>query len=111
MKTLLLVLSVAAAGCSAVQPLLPNTVAPEFEHISHVSQHAPMTATPTHYGANILSVTANWDIGSHVYVTLAEGISLDHCRPETKYYSTDCGEIVGPREQFTARIGYKFNVK
>lgn len=104
-----LILAASVAGCSTLRAIEPNSLAPEFEHISHATQHAPFTSHPTKYGANLVSLTAEWDVGTHVYVTLAEGISLD------RRYRDDngpmCGEILGPREQFTARIGYKFTLK
>lgn len=90
-----------AQGCAA----LPNSVAPEFTHISHASQH--FGANHTNYGANIANVTAEWDFGKHAYLTLSEGIDLDrHYRDINSY-----GDIIGPREQFTAKVGYKFVIK
>lgn len=101
MKALILIAAAAASGCA----VMPNSVSPEFEHISHATQH--FGANHTNYGANIANITAEWDVGRHVYVTLAEGIDLDrHYRDINSY-----GNIVGPREEFTARIGYKFITK
>jgi hypothetical protein len=55
----------------------------------------------------VVQVTAQWDLTKRLYVNASEGLSLD------KHYAWDNsnGEIIGPREQFTARIGYKFMVR
>jgi len=100
MRRAIILLSLAASGCAA----LPNTIAPELEHMSHATQHAPLTDHPTRYGANIAQVTAQWDMGA-AYVSLSEGIGLN------RKYPYSYGEIEGPREQFTARIGYQFTVR
>lgn len=91
-------------GCSALRVIEPDTVRPEFEHISHATQHEPFTSSPTNYGANIVSVIAHWDTPKGTYLELGEGISLDR-----DYDGQECGEIAGPREQFTLRIGYVFH--
>jgi hypothetical protein len=96
-------------GCATAQrvgtALVPNTLAPEFEHISHASQH--FGSNTTTYGANLASLVAHWDVSKRVYIELGEGFSLDK-----KYADgTACGEITGPREQFTGRIGYRFTLK
>jgi len=103
MKTQIVLAAVLAAlnGCA----LVPATVTPEFVHISHATQHEPFTDHPTRYGANIADVALGWNLAPHVTLTLAEGVSLDRHYPWMPGY----GEIVGPREQFTGRIGYTFN--
>ena len=90
-------------GCAAI---VPNTVTPELEHMSHASQHRPFTESPTRYGANIASVVLGWNLPRGVSLQLAEGISLDK-----RYATPSCGEIEGPREEFSARIGYSFKVR
>jgi hypothetical protein len=97
--------AVLVSGCTVLKAIEPNSLAPEFEHISHLTQHEPFTSHPTKYGANIANLTAEWDVGKHIYVTLAEGVSLD------RRYPNSCGEIIGPREEFTGRVGYKFVLK
>ena len=99
-KHVVILSAAALSGCA----VLPNTIAPEFEHMSHATQHAPLTEHPTRYGANIAQVTAQWDYG-RAYVSLSEGIDLN------RHYPYSYGEIEGPREQFTARIGYRFTVR
>jgi len=85
--------------------IVPNSIRPEFEHMSHLSQH--LSAAHTNYGANIVNVVAHWDTPAHTYIELAEGIDLDrHYRDINSY-----GDIIGSREEFTARIGYVFQVK
>lgn len=88
--------------------MLPNYVAPEFEHMSHATQHQPITSSPTNYGANIVQVTAHWDMPKHFTLDLSEGYDLDK---RWAGANPTCGEIEGPREQFTAKIGYKFIIK
>ena len=92
----------AVSGCMAV---LPNTISPEVEHMSHITQHRPFTDHPTDDGALILGATARWNLG-RVYVEIAEGFDVcPHHMPDDAV-----GEIVGPREEFTARIGYTFTI-
>ena len=73
--------------------------------MSHLSQH--FGDHPTNYGSNAFDVAAHWDFG-HVAVELAEGISVDRHYPGV---NATCGEIEGPREQTTLRVGYSFNIK
>jgi len=91
-------------GCAT---LTPDYVAPELEHISHATQHEPFTHDPTRYGANIASVVVGYELPHNLNLELGEGVSLD------RHYATynEWGEIVGPREQFTARVRYMFRVK
>lgn len=102
-----LLLAFALSGCSTLTAVIPNTIAPELEHMSHASQHAPFTSSPTAYGANIAQLTAQWNLPHHFYFNASEGVNLNR-----HYASGDsCGEIEGPREQFTARIGYNFKLR
>jgi hypothetical protein len=101
-KALACCAALALAGCAA----LPNSVRPEFEHISHASQHEPFTDHPTRYGANVANLVLHWDLPKHITLELAEGVDLDR-----HYVSSDsCGEIIGPREQFTGRVAYSFTI-
>lgn len=90
------------SGCAA----LPNTVAPEIAHLSHISQHAPFSDHPTDDGANIFGVVARWNFG-HAYAELGDGLDIDRHHSVTGAN----GEIIGSREEFTARIGYAFTVR
>jgi hypothetical protein len=90
----------AIAGCAIV----PNSVRPEFEHMSHATQH--FGADQTNYGSDTANLIAHWDI-KRAYLELAEGVSLD----PRWLHADGYGETVGPREQFSARIGYVFQVK
>jgi hypothetical protein len=91
----------ALAGCA----LAPNSIRPEFEHLSHLTQHFHSDGYPN-YGADMVNVIAHWDI-AHAYIEVGEGINLDRHYCDTN----SIGEIQGPREQFTARIGYVFQVR
>lgn len=103
MKILAIGVAVACSGCA----VLPDTISPEIEHMSHATQHEPLTNNPTHYGIEIAQVTAHWDLTKHLYLDLSEGIALDKRSPYGEAY----GEIMGPREQFTGKIGYTFSVR
>jgi hypothetical protein len=83
------------SGCA----LIPDSVRPEIEHMSHATQHEPCTDHPTNYGVNIASVMLHWDL-PHAYLEVGDGLALN--RPNT---SGGYGEVWGPREQFTARVG------
>jgi hypothetical protein len=52
--------------------LVPNTVSPVLEHVSHATQHEPFTARPTEYGYNELAVIARWNV-QHAFIELTEG--------------------------------------
>jgi hypothetical protein len=98
----------AALAALSACAVLPDTVTPTLEHMSHATQHAPFTAHPTEYGANIAQLEAGWTLAPHLTLTLAEGIALDRRYPGTP----STGELMGPnREQFTGRIGYTFNIR
>lgn len=100
MMAMLLIVVSFMQGCA----LTPNYIEPEIEHMSHATQHEPLTNNPTHYGAEIASVVVGWDV-HNVSIQLAEGVALD------KKYPYSYGEIEGPREEFSARVGYKFRLK
>lgn len=93
------------AGCSA---LVPNDIHPEFVHMSHATQHNRPDGEIC--GAEILQVSARWGHRSGPFLELAEGISLDKKTVYTDSIDT-YGEIQGPREQFTLRVGYTFHIK
>ena len=97
-----------ATGCAA---LVPNSITPELEHLSHASQHHPFTENPARYGANLANLVLRWDLGSRLHLDLAEGASLDKRYAKPQYAQDSCGEVEGPREEFSARIGYSFNLK
>ena len=104
MRALVIGAFLALTGCA---DLVPNYVAPEIEHMSHATQHAPFTSTPTDYGANIASVVVGYNLPHNLNLELAEGLSLDRHYPDRNQW----GEVEGPREQFSARIRYMFKVK
>jgi hypothetical protein len=91
-------------GCAS---LVPNYVAPEFEHISHATQHEPFTDHPTRYGANLANLVLGYNLPHNLNVELAEGVSLDRHYPQSGQW----GEIEGPREQFSARVRYMIPVR
>lgn len=88
------------SGCAA----MPDSVRPELEHLSHATQHRPFTSDPTDYAADILSLVLHWDV-AHWQVEVAEGLVIERCKPPVW-----CGEIMGPREQFQARVQYVWAV-
>jgi hypothetical protein len=100
MKRLLLTLPLLLTGCA----LVPNSIRPEIEHMTHISQPEPLTHPK--YAADIASVALHWDLPKHFTLELAEGVVI-----EPRSSPISFGEIVGPREQFTMRIGYVFTLK
>ena len=102
MNIRIMVIAAVAAQLSACMAIVPNSVRPEFEHMSHMTQHAPFTDHPTRYGANVANLVLHWDAPHHIQVEVAEGIDMDRAWGQSE------GEILGPREEFTARIGYSF---
>jgi len=97
----------AALGLSACQALVPNTISPYVEHMSHATQHEPFTDHPTSYGADIIGLSVGYSLGHNLRLDLSEGYTLEHYYPNSSSY----GEIVGPREEFTGRLSYQFTVK
>lgn len=95
--------ALAGQGCTAV---LPNTVTPEIVHMSHATQHAPVTTRPTDYGSELAQVTLEWKLPSRFVLSASDGVDLDKRWSNTRGY----GEIQGPREQFTAKFGYQFGI-
>lgn len=100
-RSALLAALLAVAGCA----LAPNSIRPEFEHLSHLTQHRPFTDSPSDYNINMVNLIAHWDVRG-AYIEIGEGVVLNRYYPGENSY----GEIMGPREQFTARIGYVFQV-
>lgn len=96
MKYLLLVYLL--SGCAA----LPDTVGPFVQHDSHIVQH--FGNDKTDYGANLVGIDARWEWGN-LYADVAEMANAQGKRPG------GYGEIDGPRENFEARIGYRFKVR
>jgi hypothetical protein len=101
MKSIIvLILALTAAGCA----IAPNSIRPELEHMSHLTQH--FGSHPTDDAANLVNVVAHWDTPHHTYLEIAEGINVSPPGSDNSY-----GEIFGPREQFSARFGYVIQVK
>jgi hypothetical protein len=82
-------------------------LAPEAEHMSHASQHEPLTDHPTHYGANMLGVALGFDYGKF-NLELVESYNISPAY--TVYGQSEYGEIMGGREQFSLRLRYKFTL-
>ena len=99
---LLVGIAVVANGCA----VMPDSISPEIVHMSHATQHEPFTSQPTRYGVEILQVTAEWNLTKKLYLDLSEGEALE---PRNQA-NTGFGEVYGPREQFTGKIGYKFTI-
>src|ERR1017187_2955169 len=55
--------------------LVPNTITPELEHMSHATQHHPFTDHPTGYGSNVANLVVGYRLGDHLYLEVAGGRS------------------------------------
>lgn len=111
--TTITLLVTALSGCV----LAPDSLRPEVEHMSHVSQHVPFVsrANATGYGVATVELLAHWDIaktsgGAGGYLEIGEGMALN------RKWDCGCGvigygEIEGPREQFMARAGWVIPLK
>jgi hypothetical protein len=93
----------AVSGCASV---VPNSLRIEAQHASHVTQHEPFTSQPTRYGSSVAMVTAHWNGPAHTFMEVGEGLSLDRRYREVP----SCGEVMGPREQFQARVGITIDI-
>lgn len=107
-KRIRLIAAICAALGAQACAVMPNTISPEFVHMSHATQHAPLTNNPTNYGVEIVQVNLHWELPKHFHLDVAEGIALD--KRDALSADREYGEIVGPREQFTAKIGYSFRI-
>jgi hypothetical protein len=76
--------------------------------MSHATQHPPFAAENGHIGTTMAGITAEWKV-RHIQIELNESVNL------SRSWSADglsgWGEIQGPREEFSARIGYNFEVR
>lgn len=77
----------------------PRQVSIEADHVSHLTQHRPFSDHPTNFGYTSINVIARWH-KRHVYAELSEGLVLN-ARDGRSF-----GGLWGPREVFTARLGY-----
>jgi|SRR5579863_8141341 len=100
---ILAVTALATAHCAHAD-ILPDTAKLEIEHVSHATQH--FGPNPHEYGINAASVVLRWQLSSRFTLDLAEGMILSDCR--VRYDEHICGSFYGPREVFSARLGYTF---
>lgn len=93
----------ALSGCAA---LVPNTVTPFAEHVSHLTQHEPFCAADrqAHIGYEEVGVAARWDYRA-AFVEVAEGYNFASKEGQA------CAGLCGEREVFSARVGYSFRLK
>lgn len=103
------IILIAAVLCLPGCVLVPNSIRPEVQHMSHAMQH--VGPNPTHYGANTFELMAHWDIKKIAYFELGEGIALDKRSGCVEHQDMGYGEIIGPREQFVARVGLVIPLK
>lgn len=100
MKALIAVAALSLTGCA----LVPNTVSPFVEHVSHASQH--FGADKTHYGYEQIGVAARWNV-KHAFLEISEGFNPG----KRNSAGAACDALYGGREVFTARVGYTFEVR
>lgn len=105
--TLIVILVMITSGCGT---LIPNTLTPEFEHVSHTLQHAPFTKTPTEYGYNAVQLTADWKLPKGFNLSVSEGYILNKSQSYNNVPEVG-GMVSTTHEVFTAKIGYAFNLK
>ena len=89
------------AGCA----VMPDFIGPTITHDSHITQH--IGASRTNYGSETLGVSALW-LRGRVFAEITEGAILG---PRWKNAAgSGYGEMLGPRESFSATFGYLFKV-
>lgn len=99
MKTLACLAALCLSGCC----LAPQTIRTELEHVSHATQH--IGSDRTHMGAELVAVVARWRKGG-AYLDVSEGYNVT---PADDHLCI--GGICGPREVFTAAVGYEWSVR
>lgn len=94
-------------GCTVLEP---NSVRVYGEHVSHASQH--FGPDPTSYGYDAVNVELHYQrkgVHGTWFADIAEGIVLN---AKDSKVTGDCyGGLWGPREVFTARAGYEFQLR
>lgn len=133
-KTALVALAIgilsSVSGCTALGP--PQAEVKVYgEHVSHITQHEPFAADPTNYGYNTvnLALTIETQRESGPFLTLADGYNLtsggdytlsdvgpcaDYSGPGQcmqygdPYRVREYGALAGPREVFSARLGWRW---
>jgi hypothetical protein len=101
MNALRFVPLIALTGCATVQPAYWDAA---ITHVSHATQHAG--EHHTEYGYNMAAIGAHWEPTSRLHIDVTEGVVLEPCIQ--LYAHTECGGLYGPREVFTATVGYRF---
>jgi len=114
---LLLIVMLSLSGCAALRQRVgpgPRIVlSAYFEHISHATQHAPLAhwvgVQVSNYGTDAVfgSLTLEGHEKSRPFLTLSEGVSLNG---RWRYGRlSGYGAVLGPRELFEARGGWKWS--
>lgn len=108
---LLLLTCLLFMGCTPIKPdtvpvivhgLIPNVLTIEVSHESHASVGAPFTScNRCEDGLTTVSAIAGWKVGG-AYLQIGEGVNID---------GRNGGGFYGPKEVFTARVGYQFKLK
>lgn len=91
---LLLPIILTLTGCSVA------SIRPEITHVSHISQH--FGANKTNYGYDEVAIDLHLEPVRHLEIDIAEGVVLEG----KSDYGLGYGALVGPRETFSATIGY-----
>ena len=85
------------AGCAALHRIEPDSAGVELTHVSHISQHAPIShwlgEPTTNFGYQTASLAARWRRGRWWW-SVGDGVQLPG------------GDLSGPHEVFDAQVGY-----
>jgi hypothetical protein len=100
---------IALAGPLGGCALAPRQIAVYGEHVSHATQH--FGDTRTDYGFDTVNVAAQWRTadGAGPFADVAEGYNLDSKWHYAGYDTV--GALIGPREVFSARVGWIFRLR
>jgi len=99
--TLIIFALLSLAGCAAMHRLEPDSAGVVITHVSHITQHNPLAAwlghRPTDYGYQTASLRVSWYNRRHRWrFSMTDGYLLPR------------GWLAGPKEVFTASLGYTF---
>jgi hypothetical protein len=89
------------AGCAALHRIEPDSAGVELTHVSHISQHAPIShwvgEPTTNFGYQTASLAISWYSRSRRWrFSMSDG------------YLLPSGYLPGPHEVFSASVGYTF---
>jgi hypothetical protein len=103
-------MTLALQGCA----LIPSSIPIQIEHVSHLTQHEPFTSHPTGLEYNSISAGLKWTPARNLSIKITEGVVLGgpvYYNTKNDGRETMYGDLLGPREVFSATVEYDIPLK